>query len=90
MYILQIFELLLSLCAVEGIRPTICKCILSTSSIQHKNQYTDLATTPANQIKEPLFAIVHWASQPAESHDQAALLAIDFLTEFYEVQNVVL
>lgn len=82
--VVKIFELLLSLCAVEGIRPTICRCILSTCSVQEKGRFSELAQTPVTQIKEPLFAIVHWASQPAETHDQASLFAIDFLTEFYE------
>ena len=87
-FISQIFELLLSLCAVEGIRPIVCRCILSTCFVKQKEQYAELAQTPVTQIKEPLFAIIHWASQPAESHDQASLYAIDFLTEFYEVNKL--
>ncbi|XP_071137325.1 protein CIP2A homolog [Mytilus edulis] len=82
--VVKIFELLLSLSAVEGIRPIICRCILSTCSVQQRDHYAELAQTPVSQIKEPLFAVVHWASQPAESHDQASLYAIDFLAEFYE------
>jgi hypothetical protein len=57
--------------------------------MQEKGRFSELAQTPVTQIKEPLFAIVHWASQPAETHDQASLFAIDFLTEFYEVGNFV-
>ncbi|XP_063405494.1 protein CIP2A homolog L-like isoform X4 [Mytilus trossulus] len=82
--VVKIFELLLSLSAIEGIRPIICRCILSTCSVQQRDHYAELAQTPVSQIKEPLFAVVHWASQPAESHDQASLYAIDFLAEFYE------
>lgn len=42
---------------------------------------------PVNQVKEPLLATVHWAQQSPDTHDEAPLYALDFLTEIYEVSS---
>lgn len=42
---------------------------------------------PVNQVKEPLLATVHWAQQSPDTHDEAPLYALDFLTEIYEVTS---
>lgn len=44
---------------------------------------------PVNQVKEPLLATVHWAQQSPDTHDEAPLYALDFLTEIYEVWKIV-
>ncbi|KAJ8314491.1 hypothetical protein KUTeg_006641 [Tegillarca granosa] len=82
--VVKIFELLLAFCAVEGVRSTICKCILSLTTLEDRGRFMELLSLPVSQITDPLLATVHWASQSVETHDNAPLFALDFLTEFYE------
>ncbi|XP_021355364.1 protein CIP2A homolog isoform X2 [Mizuhopecten yessoensis] len=82
--VIKVFELLLLFCRVEGLRSTICKCVLATSPL-HDNEYvTQSLRQPVSEVKEPLIAAVHWAGQSTDSHNKAPLYALDFLTEFYE------
>lgn len=84
----QIFELLLAFCAVEGVRSTICKCMLSLTTLEDRGRFMELLSLPVSQITDPLLATVHWASQSVETHDNAPLFALDFLSEFYEVMKI--
>ncbi|XP_033739672.1 protein CIP2A homolog isoform X2 [Pecten maximus] len=82
--VIKVFELLLLFCRVEGLRSTICKCVLATSPL-HDNEYVaQTLRQPIEEVKEPLIAAVHWAGQSTDSHNKAPLYALDFLTEFYE------
>lgn len=82
--VIKVFELLLLFCRVEGLRSTICKCVLATSPL-HDNEYVvQTLRQPIGEVKEPLIAAVHWAGQSTDSHNRAPLYALDFLTEFYE------
>ncbi|XP_060068364.1 protein CIP2A homolog [Ylistrum balloti] len=82
--VIKVFELLLLFCRVEGLRSTICKCVLATSPL-HDNEYVvQTLRQPVEEVKEPLIATVHWAGQSTDSHHKAPLYALDFLSEFYE------
>ncbi|XP_066264891.1 protein CIP2A homolog [Branchiostoma lanceolatum] len=78
----QIFELLLSFCSVNGLRCTVCRALLNTPSLQDPDRYQP--QIHQRQITEPFFALVHWAGQSVETHDQAPLFALDLLKEVFE------
>ena len=82
----QIFELLLSFCAVNGLRCVICRSLVETTSLQHPAQYKVVLSHA--QLTEPFLAVVHWAGQAVDTHDVAPLLAIDFLKELYQVHYI--
>lgn len=83
----QIFELLLCFCSIEGVRSRISRSVLSTLDFNGRQQFSDMLIGPVNQVKEPLLATVHWAQQSPDTHDEAPLYALDFLTEIYEVSS---
>lgn len=83
----QIFELLLCFCSIEGVRSRISRSVLSTLDFNGRQQFSDMLIGPVNQVKEPLLATVHWAQQSPDTHDEAPLYALDFLTELYEVTS---
>lgn len=58
---------------------------MSTLDFNGRQQFSDMLIGPVNQVKEPLLATVHWAQQSPDTHDEAPLYALDFLTEIYEV-----
>ncbi|CAH1250882.1 KIAA1524 [Branchiostoma lanceolatum] len=78
----KIFELLLSFCSVNGLRCTVCRALLNTPSLQDPDRYQP--QIHQRQITEPFFALVHWAGQSVETHDQAPLFALDLLKEVFE------
>eukprot|EP00058_Branchiostoma_floridae_P022655 XP_002608145.1 hypothetical protein BRAFLDRAFT_126254 [Branchiostoma floridae] len=78
----KIFELLLSFCSVNGLRCTVCRALLNTPSLQDPDRYQP--QIHQRQITEPFFALVHWAGQSVETHDQAPLFALDLLKEIFE------
>lgn len=82
--VVMIFELLLCFCSIEGVRSRISRSVLSTLDFNGRQQFSDMLIGPVNQVKEPLLATVHWAQQSPDSHDEAPLYALDFLTEIYE------
>ncbi|XP_063970965.1 protein CIP2A homolog L-like [Lytechinus pictus] len=67
----KLFELMLTFCSVSGLRPTICRSIMSST-----NQGMDQS--------EAFFAVVKWASRPVQSNNTVSLLALDLLREVYE------
>ncbi|XP_061176571.1 protein CIP2A homolog isoform X2 [Saccostrea echinata] len=82
--VVMVFELLLCFCSVEGLRCLICRSVLSTLDFGVRPQFSDMLIGPVHQVKEPLLAIVHWANQSPDTHDEAPMYALDFLTEIYE------
>lgn len=60
---------------------------MSTLDFNGRQQFSDMLIGPVNQVKEPLLATVHWAQQSPDTHDEAPLYALDFLTEIYEVTS---
>ncbi|KAI8519161.1 hypothetical protein Bbelb_024180 [Branchiostoma belcheri] len=78
----KIFELLLSFCSVNGLRCTVCRALLNTPALQDPDRYQP--QVHQRQITEPFFALVHWAGQSVETHDQAPLFALDLLKEIFE------
>ncbi|XP_062582174.1 protein CIP2A homolog L-like [Saccostrea cucullata] len=82
--VVMVFELLLCFCSIEGLRGLICRSVMSTLDLGVRLQFSDMLIGPVNQVKEPLLAIVHWANQSPNTHEEAPMYALDFLTEIYE------
>lgn len=78
------FELLQTLCRVEGVRRVVCKAMFATFHIQDPSQFAALAQTPLSRIADPLLATIHWAGQSTDSQGLAPLGSYDLLIEIYE------
>ncbi|XP_030846485.1 protein CIP2A homolog [Strongylocentrotus purpuratus] len=71
----KLFELMLTFCGVSGLRPTICRSIMTSPQVQRGQE---------THQSEAFFAVVEWASRPVQSNNTVSILALDLLREVYE------
>ena len=82
MFLLQIFELLLAFSSINELRPTICRNLMMTPYLEA----LDSSVEPARLAStEPYFAAINWAMQDVETYEKAPIMALEFLTDVYEV-----
>eukprot|EP00057_Strongylocentrotus_purpuratus_P021361 XP_011675835.1 PREDICTED: protein CIP2A homolog isoform X1 [Strongylocentrotus purpuratus] len=66
---------MLTFCGVSGLRPTICRSIMTSPQVQRGQE---------THQSEAFFAVVEWASRPVQSNNTVSILALDLLREVYE------
>ncbi|XP_074613609.1 protein CIP2A-like isoform X1 [Acropora palmata] len=70
----KVFELLLTFCAVSGLRSLLCKALLTTANCQPKESH----------VNSTYDIVLYWISQSVDNHLPVSIKALDFIKEIYE------
>lgn len=83
----QMFELLLSLCAIPTVRQSINNRLFAPLT-QNATSLTDMLEATSRSLApdtEPLLCCIHWAAQDLAPGSSAPCLALDFLIDSCQV-----
>ncbi|XP_015747548.1 PREDICTED: protein CIP2A homolog [Acropora digitifera] len=70
----KVFELLLTFCAVSGLRSLLCKALLTTANCQPKESH----------VNSTYDIVLYWINQSVDNHLPVSIKALDFIKEIYE------
>ena len=76
LFIHKVFELLLTFCALSGLRSLLCKALLTTANCQPKESH----------VNSTYDIVLYWINQSVDNHLPVSIKALDFIKEIYEVR----
>ena len=79
---LQVLELLLGFSQVKELCSLICRLMLD--SLSQEDATVDVLQTNQQKVA-PVLAVIFWAAQPVECHENVYLLALDLLQVLHKV-----